>query len=221
MTEGSRQKAVGRAKSKGKTQMSKVKSANIAGYAFWGLIFVSAYCPLPTAYRPLPFPPPTGGYYFLCYIQNRGNPTGKAGSGMTTEAELREKLRKIYALFEGATTPGERDAAAAAINRVKAALAAEQKREQPVEMRFSLPDRWQRRLFTALCRRYGLEPYRYRGQRYSSLMVRIPRSFVDGVLWPEFREIKKVLDEYLNEATERIIREEVFQNAREPQERAG
>lgn len=140
---------------------------------------------------------------------------------MTTEAELREKLRKIYALFEGATTPGERGAAAAAINRVKAALAAEQRREQPVEMRFSLPDRWQRRLFTALCRRYGLEPYRYRGQRYSTLMVRIPRSFVDGVLWPEFLEIKKVLDEYLNEATERIIREEVFQNGREPQERAG
>jgi hypothetical protein len=140
---------------------------------------------------------------------------------MNNEAELREKLRKIYALFEGATTPGERDAAAAAINRVKMALAAEQKREQPVEMRFSLPDRWQRRLFTALCRRYGLEPYRYRGQRYSSITVRIPRSFVDGVLWPEFLEIKTALDEYLNEATERIIREEVFQNAREPQERTG
>ena len=58
---------------------------------------------------------------------------------MTTEAELREKLRKIYALFEGATTPGERDAAEAAINRVKTALAAEQKREHTVEMRFSLP----------------------------------------------------------------------------------
>jgi hypothetical protein len=105
---------------------------------------------------------------------------------MTNESELREKLRKIYTLFEGATTPGERDAAAAAINRVKAALAAEQKREKLVEIRFSLPDRWQRRLFTALCRRYGVEPYRYRGQRYSSLMVRVPRSFIDSVLWPEF-----------------------------------
>ena len=115
----------------------------------------------------------------------------------------------------------EREAAAAAINRVKKALAAEQQREHPVEMRFSLPDRWQRRLFTALCRRYGVEPYRYRGQRYSSMMVRVPRSFVDGVLWPEFRKIKEVLDEYLNEATERIIREEVYRNAQEPQERSG
>ena len=138
---------------------------------------------------------------------------------MTTQAELREKLLKIYALFEGAATPGERDAAAAAINRVKKALAAEQQRERLVEMRFSLPDRWQRRLFSALCRRYGLEPYRYRGQRYSTMMLRVPPSFVDRVLWPEFLEIKEALDEYLNEATERIIREEVYQNAREPQER--
>jgi hypothetical protein len=41
---------------------------------------------------------------------------------MTTEQELRQKLRKISALFEGATTAGERDAAAAAIDRVKKAL---------------------------------------------------------------------------------------------------
>lgn len=139
---------------------------------------------------------------------------------MTSEAELRAKLLKIYALFEGALTPGERDAAAAAIDRVKKALAAEQQRERLVEMRFSLPDRWQRRLFSALCRRYGLEPFRYRGQRYSTMMLRVPRSFIDRVLWPEFLEIKEALDEYLNEATERIIREEVYQNAAEPQERA-
>ena len=104
---------------------------------------------------------------------------------------------------------------------MKKPLAAEQPREHSVEMRFSLPDRWQRRLFTALCRRYGVEPYRYRGQRYSSIMVRVPRSFVDSVLWPEFLEIKQALDEYLNEATEGIIREVVYQNAREPQERTG
>ena len=42
---------------------------------------------------------------------------------MTTEQELREKLRKIAALFEGATTTGERNAAAAAIDRIRKALA--------------------------------------------------------------------------------------------------
>jgi hypothetical protein len=42
---------------------------------------------------------------------------------MTTEQELREKLRKISAFFEGATAVGERSAAAAAIKKVKKALA--------------------------------------------------------------------------------------------------
>jgi hypothetical protein len=138
-----------------------------------------------------------------------------------TEQDLRERLRKISALFEGATTPGERNAAAAAIERVKKALAGIEQTERAVEMQFSLPDRWQRRLFAALCRRYGLEPYRYKRQRYTTVMVRAPRSFIDRTLWPEYQEIKGALDEYLNEATERIIREEVFGDAREAPERRG
>jgi hypothetical protein len=81
---------------------------------------------------------------------------------MTTEQELRQKLRKISALFEGATTAGERDAAAAAaaIDRVRKALAASEQVEKSVETQFKLADQWNRRLFTALCRRYGLRPYR-------------------------------------------------------------
>src|SRR5271165_5355190 len=140
---------------------------------------------------------------------------------MFTEQDLRERLRKISALFEGATTPGERNAAAAAIERVKKALAAMQQTERSVEMQFSLPDRWQRRLFAALCRRYGLEPYRYKRQRYTTVMVRAPRSFVNKTLWPEYVEIQKALDQYLNEATERIIREEVYGDAGDARERTG
>lgn len=140
---------------------------------------------------------------------------------MLTEQELREKLRKISALFEGATTAGERIAAAAAIDRVKKTLASMEHTERLVEMQFSLPDRWQRRLFAALCRRYGLEPYRYKRQRYTTVMVRAPRSFIERTLWPEYQEIKGALDEYLNEATERIIREEVFGDAQEARERRG
>ena len=140
---------------------------------------------------------------------------------MTPEQHLREKLRKIAALFEGATTAGERAAAAAAIERIKKALASMTQTERPTEVRFSLPDRWQRRLFAALCRRYGLEPYRYKRQRYTTLVVKAPRSFIDRTLWPEYIEIKQALDEYLNEATERIIREEVHGDAADAPERAG
>src|SRR3954468_4682976 len=132
-----------------------------------------------------------------------------------TEQQLRERLRKISALFEGATTAGARSAAGAALERVKQALAAITRTERTVEVQFSLPDRWQRRLFSALCRRYGLEPYRYKRQRSTTVMVRVPKSFVDRTLWPEYLELRRALDEYLNEATERIIRDEVYGDAGE------
>ena len=140
---------------------------------------------------------------------------------VTTEQELREKLRKIEALFEGATTVGERDAAAAASGRVIAAIKATEKTEKAVETQFTLPDRWSRLLFTALCRRYKLKPYRYPRQRHSTVIVRAPASVVRQALWPEFLEIKAALDEYLEAATERIIREEVFGDADEAEEQAG
>jgi tRNA nucleotidyltransferase (CCA-adding enzyme) len=138
---------------------------------------------------------------------------------VTTEQQLREKLRKITALFEGAATSGERQAAAAAMERLRHSLNAAVKTQPLPETKFSMADQWQRRLFTALCRRYGLEPYRYRGQRYTTVMVRAPRSFVDDTLWPEYLELQAALHAYLNEATERIIREEVYRDTDEAAER--
>jgi hypothetical protein len=44
-------------------------------------------------------------------------------------------------------------------------------------------------------------------------------SFINKTLWPEYLEISRALDDYLNEATERIIREEVFGDAEEAEER--
>lgn len=141
---------------------------------------------------------------------------------VTTEQQLREKLRKITALFEGAATAGERQAAAAAIARIRQALgAAAVQTQPPPEIKFSMTDQWQRRLFLALCRRYGIEPYRYKGQRYTTLIIRAPRAFVDTILWPEYLELQAALHAYLNDATERIIREEVNRDAEEAEERTG
>ena len=52
-------------------------------------------------------------------------------------------------------------------------------------------------------------------------MVRAPRSFVDHTLWPEYLELQEALFSYLNDATERIIREEVYRDAGEAAERVG
>ncbi len=90
---------------------------------------------------------------------------------MTQEHRLLERLRLIEALHAGAATPGERDAAANARERIKARLAALQKNsDPPVEFSFKLRDRWSHRLLVALLRRYGIAPYRFRGQR----SIRVP-----------------------------------------------
>ena len=140
---------------------------------------------------------------------------------MTTEQEFRQKLRKISALFEGATIQESVTRRLAEIDRVRKALAAAEQIEKPVETYFKLVDQWNRRLFTALCRRYGLKPYRYPRQRLTTVVLRAPRSFINKTLWPEYLQIEKALHEYLNEATERIIREEVFGNSDEAEEPEG
>jgi hypothetical protein len=137
---------------------------------------------------------------------------------MHDEATLRDKLRKIEALFAGAGTPGERAAAGAAAARIRARLAEMETREGPVEMRFSVADPWSRQLLVALARRYGLRPYRYPRMKRQTLVIKAPPAFLNEVLWPEFQELNAALTEYLSAVTERLIREEVFGDVSEPSE---
>jgi hypothetical protein len=137
---------------------------------------------------------------------------------LTFDDQVRDKLRKIEALFAGATTEGERAAAGAAAERIRDRLRAAGRSERPIEMRFSLPDPWSRQLFIALARRYGLRPYRYRRQRRTTIMLTAPQGFLDQILWPEFVQINEALTEYLAEITERIIRDEVYGETGEAEE---
>ena len=144
--------------------------------------------------------------------------TQSMGPLMSSESQLRDKLRKIEALFAGAGTSGERLAAEAALERVRARLNELRRQDPAAELQISLSDQWSRRLFLALCRRYGLEPYRYHRQRRTTLMVRAPRRFFDQVLWPEFSELDRALQAYLHEVTLRVIHEDVYADASEAQE---
>ncbi len=128
---------------------------------------------------------------------------------MTPEQSLREKLRKIEALFAGAGTEGEKVAAGAAAERIRDRLSQAAGREKETEVKFSIPDVWSRQLFVALCRRYGLRPFRYRRMHRQSIVIKAPKSFVEQVLWPEFEELNAALTSNLSESTERVVREEV------------
>ena len=125
---------------------------------------------------------------------------------MAPEQLLREKLRKIEALFAGASTEGERVAAGAAAERIRDRLGLAAGKEKKIEMKFSISDTWSRQLFVALCRRYGLRPFRYRRMHRQSIIIRAPKSFVEQVWWPEFEELSAALTAYLAEITERVIR---------------
>lgn len=131
---------------------------------------------------------------------------------MINEEKLIEKLLAIEALFAGATTIGERDAAASAMDRIKNKLKNLQKIDPAREYKFTFPDMWARKLFTALLRRYGINPYRYYRQKHTTVMAKISKSFVDETLWPEFQELNKVLTTYLNDMTNQVISRSIYKD---------
>ncbi|MBX3274376.1 MAG: hypothetical protein KF729_29195 [Sandaracinaceae bacterium] len=122
-------------------------------------------------------------------------------------ARLIEKLRAIEALFGRPGSEGERAAAANARERILERLRAASATDPPVEYRFSMPDMWSRRVFVALLRRYDLHPYRYSGQRYTTVMAKVPKRFVDETLWPEFEALSATLRTYLEDVTTRVVAE--------------
>ncbi len=131
------------------------------------------------------------------------------------EAGLIEKLRRIEALFAGAATEGERVAAERARQRIQERLQRFEREDPAIEYRFSMADMWSRKVFVALLRRYGIRPYRYRGQRYTTVMARVPKKFVDETLWPEFRQLSQALEEHLSEVTERVVSQVIHRDSSE------
>ena len=135
------------------------------------------------------------------------------------EQKLIEKLQRIEALFAGATTKGEKVAAANALERIRERLKDIQKLDPPVEYKFTLSDTWSKKLFLALLRRYGIEPYRYYRQKNTTVMARVPVSFVKETLWPEFQELNNTLRCYLDEVTNRVITTGIYADTSEAEVR--
>ena len=135
------------------------------------------------------------------------------------EQQLVEKLRRIEALHARPGSEGERLAAERARQRILERLQQLEASEPPVEFRFSLADQWSRHLFVALLRRYGVSPYRYRGQRRTTVMARLSRTFVNDTLWPEFTDLQNTLSNYFDALTDRVIEQALEVKASEAEER--
>lgn len=139
----------------------------------------------------------------------------------TQEERLIAKLRKIEALFARPSTPGERLAAENARGRIRQRLRQLEKSERPVEFRFSFPDAWSQSLFIAVLRRYGLTPYRYGGQRRTTVMTKATTTFVNETLWPEFQELNATLRTHLESVTKRVIANAIHEDDSEIEVHAG
>jgi hypothetical protein len=132
---------------------------------------------------------------------------------------LIEKLHHIEALFAGATTDGERDAADAARARILRRLRELAETSPPVEMTYTLQNPWSKQLFVALARRYGLTPYRYRRQRYTTVVLRVSPRFSDETLWPEFLKLDRELMANLDEITRKAIGSAIHDDTSDAAER--
>ncbi len=132
--------------------------------------------------------------------------------------KLAEKLRLIEALHAGTTFPGERTAAENARQRIKDKMEEYKQIDPPVEYTFSMTNMWSRKLLLALLRRYGIQPYRYYRQRYTTVRAKVSKTFVDKTLWPEYKELNSELTAHLDKISERIINESIFNDSSEAEE---
>lgn len=137
------------------------------------------------------------------------------------EERLVSKLRKIEALFARPATQGEKVAAENAMERIRERLRLLEKAEPAIEFKFTFHDSWSKSLFIALLRRYGISPFRYRGQRRTTVMARVTRTFVNETLWPEYQELNSTLMAHLQSITERIIHQAIHGDATDAEERPG
>lgn len=115
-----------------------------------------------------------------------------------------DKLAKIEALIQRASSEGERHAAQLAKDRVLGRLSFDESNE-PIEYRVSLASAWEKRLFIALCRKHGFQTYRYPKQKYTTARLRIGKSMMNEVLWPDYLKYSKMLRELVEDIVQDLI----------------
>lgn len=130
---------------------------------------------------------------------------------MLSELGLIDKLQKIEALYLGATTAGEKAAAAQVMANVQNKLESYRQEERTMEWKFTLKNYFERRLLKAILSKYGIESYRYYGQRHTTLNAKVTNKMVNEVIWPQYLEMNKVLRSHFDELTNEIIKKALGQ----------
>lgn len=131
---------------------------------------------------------------------------------MLSELGLIDKLQKIQALYYGATTPGEKMAAAQAMANLKSKIDSYKQQDREIEWKFSMGNYFEKRLLKAILSKHGIESYRYYGQRHTTLNARAGKKIVDEVIWPQYEAMVKVLRNHFDELTNEVIKKALGQD---------
>jgi hypothetical protein len=121
-----------------------------------------------------------------------------------SESALREKLRKIEAVLSRPGTPGERQAAKEAHDRVRAKLAELERERTLREFKVTIPDLYSRALFNWLCRKHQVRTYRYPRQRRTTIVLRTSDRIYSALL-REFADLNAELLAHLKEVANKFI----------------
>src|SRR5680860_1439111 len=119
--------------------------------------------------------------------------------------DILERIKKIEALIRGATTDGERNAAISAKERIIRKYPKIEIKKDAVEYSLYTADMWHKKLLLAICRKYGVKPYRYHRQKYTTVMVTINKKFLEDVIWKEYLEFSEQLEELVEDITDDLI----------------
>ena|SRR3990172_6257816 len=114
--------------------------------------------------------------------------------------DILELINKVEALIEHAGTDGERQSAILAKERLL-----KHKSKEETEYTIHTPDGWHKKLFNALCHKHNLEPYRYHRQKYTTVMVRVSKNYLDETLWPEYLKLSDILQKLVDDITLEVI----------------
>lgn len=119
--------------------------------------------------------------------------------------DLLAKIKKIEALINGAQTDGEKNAAISAKDRILKKYPELNIHKDTLEYSLRTPDSWHKKLLVAICQKYELKPYRYKRQKYTTVMVKVNEDFLNKVVWKEYLEYSDHLEKLINTITDDLI----------------
>jgi hypothetical protein len=125
---------------------------------------------------------------------------------MNSEQALVDSFRRIELKHAGLLgTPGAD--ASQSRERIVARLRKLADAGDVQEFQCTVKGTWESFLLHSILKRYGIQPYRYRKQRQTTILVRVSKRFMDETLWPIYAAASESLVARFNEIARAILPE--------------